>query len=580
MTNLPRPTDGRRRGLLARLIGNGLGHAVCTAVHALTVEAAFDRFVGASVGLTWSTGVAYGAALIASSGGIALLRAFERTTAERLGQDFAFDVRMRLYDRIANLAPRVLQRKTQGGIMLRFVGDLSALQKWATFGLARIVVAATATLGAMVALAVLSTRMALVVGVVMLVGTALTISRGHPLRQASRRARHDRSTLAANVNEKIASMAVVQAFGRVVSERSRIEEEGRRLVESTVSKARVVGQLRGTADATAGVAWAAALLVGSAEIGAGRATPGTVAATMTIVGLMLSPLRDLGRVQEYWHDSRVSLEKIQRFMDLPSLVAEAPNAVDLSPGPGQLSLEDIRLKRALRGVSAAADPGSAVAIVGPNAAGKSTLLAVIARLIDPDSGAVYLDGQDLAMVSIASARHAVGMVSPDQPLLRGTVLDNVMYRMPDASDEEVARVVSLCRLEEFASKLPHGMETKISEGGKGLSSGQRQRIALARALLGSPRLLLLDEVDAHLDAKAAEIVDDVIAQHSGTALIVTHRLERVAAADAVWHLRRGKLVESGPPAEVLQSAGPTAKLFGLETESGAPALPSAESAGR
>jgi ABC-type bacteriocin/lantibiotic exporter with double-glycine peptidase domain len=153
------------------------------------------------------------------------------------------------------------------------------------------------------------------------------------------------------------------------------------------------------------------------------------------------------------------------------------------------------------------------------------------------------------------------MAGPDLPLLRGTVDKNLRYRWPDAPIEEIARVRHLCEVDQVLAELPEAEKTRVSEGGIGLSAGQRQRIALARAILGNPPLLLLDEVDANLDAQATAVVDRVLAEHKGTVLLITHRAERLATADAIWYLEGGRLLEAGPPEALLQGNGPTAKLF-------------------
>jgi ABC-type multidrug transport system fused ATPase/permease subunit len=161
------------------------------------------------------------------------------------------------------------------------------------------------------------------------------------------------------------------------------------------------------------------------------------------------------------------------------------------------------------------------------------------------------------------------MAGPDLPLLRGTVEKNLRYRWPDAPAQEIARVRALCGVDEVLAELPDGEKTRVAEGGVGLSAGQRQRIALARALLGNPPLLLLDEIDANLDPKAIAVVDRVLAGYRGTILLVTHRLDHLSSADVIWYMESGRVVESGSPAKLLSGNGPTARMFrtGMEAAS-------------
>ena len=153
------------------------------------------------------------------------------------------------------------------------------------------------------------------------------------------------------------------------------------------------------------------------------------------------------------------------------------------------------------------------------------------------------------------------MASSNLPLLRGTVKKNLNYRWPEAPQQDITQVRQLCGIDEVLTELPQGEKTRVSEGGVGLSAGQRQRIALARALLGNPSLLLLDEIDANLDPKASAVVDHVLTRYQGTVLLVTHRLDHLSNADVIWYMESGRIVEAGPPSKLLCGNGPTAKMF-------------------
>ncbi|MBF2008939.1 MAG: ABC transporter ATP-binding protein [Chlorogloeopsis fritschii C42_A2020_084] len=562
MIQIPRAISGNRIWLLTRLVINGFCQAAAAVANAILVEMAFDKLIttanaGFDHKMVWQIGLGLVAAAIVN----ALLRVMERADAERIGQDYAYEIRMILYERLMSLAPRALQNRSQGGVMLRFVGDLTALRQWVSLGLARLTVALTTTIASLAALSLVSSRLAFTVGLVLAIGALSSIKLGGRMQSVAKEARRRLSNLAANINEKVASIAVVQVFGQSQREKKRIARQSRRLEEAMVDRAMVAGQLRGITEGTAAIASGAALVVGALEVAAGRTTPGVVVAAMTIVGFLVPPLRDLGRVQEYWHNSRVALQKVEQFLKTPSLVTEQRNAPELQLGAGRLEFDSVSLKGSLHEVSAIAEPGKIVALVGPNGAGKSTLLSLAARLIDPDKGKILLDGQDLAKYSLESVRRAIGMAGPDLPLLRGTVEKNLRYRWRDASVEEITRVRQICGIDEVLAELAEGEKTKVAEGGKGLSAGQRQRIGLARAILGNPPVLLLDEVDANLDAQATTVVDRVLAEHKGTVLIITHRKERLAAADVIWYLENGRLVEKGPPEVLLNSDGPTARLF-------------------
>jgi ABC-type multidrug transport system fused ATPase/permease subunit len=302
------------------------------------------------------------------------------------------------------------------------------------------------------------------------------------------------------------------------------------------------------------------VVAGIAEARSGTASPGAALAALIVVGLMSGHVRDLGRVAEYASGARVARAAARRFLALPTL-PQLPNAPALAIRAGRLDFEDVGLAGALDGVTARVEAGQVVAVVGANGAGKSTLASLAARLNDPHRGRVLIDGQDLRECSLASVRRAIGVAAADLPLLRGTVERNVRYRSPRADDAEVERVAALCGLPEVLLDLPDGWLTDVGNGGSQLSSGQRARILLARAALDRPPVLVLDEAEAHLSGVGVDVLDRLLADHSGTALIVTHRRDVVARCDVVWCLADGRLVEVGPPDRVLAGDGPTARLF-------------------
>jgi ABC-type multidrug transport system fused ATPase/permease subunit len=541
--NIPSVLKGKRLRLFVRLVANGFGQALFTVSTVLLVKLAFDRLITKNPSEPLSLMVWVGLGLVTIAGSMAWLRMMERIDAEKMGQDYTHRIRMTLFDHLSKLAPRAIQKRSRGAIVLRFVGDLNSLRKWVSLGLVRVTVATVTAFGALLVLSIVNWVLALGVAVVLAAGVLQTLTLGKRMRDAVKESRRRRSYLAANVNEKVSSMAVVQVFGQADREQKRLGKQSRRLKNAMIAQARQIGLMRAITQSTTTLACGVVLLLGVNQVASGRATPGTIVAAITIVGLLVPALRDLGRVYEYWQEAQVALQKIGQFLSTPSLVSEGRNAPDLKPGPGRLEFRNVKLSGSLYGISAIAEPGKVIALVGPNGAGKSTLLTLAARLIDPDKGRVLLDGQNIAKYSLASTRRAIGMMSPDLPLLRGTIDKNIRYRWPDAPEEEVERVKKLCEIDKVVSELSDGDGTRLTEGGENLSLGQRQRIALARSLLGNPALLLLDEADAHMDQSTGMLLDSILSEYRGTVLQVTHNADRLARADIVWCIRNGRLVD-------------------------------------
>jgi ATP-binding cassette subfamily B protein/subfamily B ATP-binding cassette protein MsbA len=561
---LPRTIAGARRGLLVRLVFNGMLQALATLAAARLVHDIFDTLViqRAASGDDRIMHVALvGMGLLGSAALLAWLRTVERSDAERMGQGYVTELRVTLFDLLSALSLRGLQRRSRGGVVLRFVGDLKMLRLWVSLGLSRILVAAVSTVVALGALAYADPALAAAAGVAIGLGLGTLLALGQRTQVAMREARRRQGYLSANVNEKVASIAVVQAFGQARRERGHLLRQSERLRDAMVEQARRAAILRSMGDFTAAGASAAVLLTGALEVAAGTTSVATVVAAMTVVGMLVPGLRDLGLAFGYWNGAQVAQRKLEEFLASPATVAEASGAPAIAAGGGSVEFRAVEVAGSLRGFSAVAQPGKVTAIVGPNGGGKSTLLAVAARLMDPDAGQVLLDGQDIAAHSLRSVQRSFGMVSADLPLLRGSIERNLKYRWPKADDEALAQVRALCGIDEMIAALPDGIQTRVAEGGTNLSFGQRQRIALARALLGHPPVLLLDEADANLDGTSTKVLERILAHYEGTVLLVTHRLESAAAADHLWYVDNGQLIESGSPHELLHAPGPTARLF-------------------
>ncbi|HHQ14433.1 MAG TPA: ABC transporter ATP-binding protein, partial [Chromatiales bacterium] len=373
--------------------------------------------------------------------------------------------------------------------------------------------------------------------------------------------RRRRSYLASNISEKISAMAVVQAHGQRKRELRHLRRQSTRLKNAMIRRAARVGGLRALSEGTVRLATACALLVGAVEVGAGQASAGTVVAAMSVVAFLAAPLRDLSRVYEYWQAARVSREKLAGFLSRPDVVRDPRHPAQLRPGPGRLEFLDVSVAGSLDGFTAVVRPGQVTAVIGPNGAGKSTLVWLIARLLEPESGEILLDGQPLRSLRVDTLRRAVGLVSLDVPLLKGSVEKNLRYRGGQVSDTEFARICQLCGVDEVLADLPDGLRSRVAEGGLNLSLGQRQRIVLARALLGSPRVLLLDEPETGLDPAAQAVLDRALREYQNTVLMVTHDIDRARQADEVWRIVNGQLADCGPPSKLLGDRETTVDLL-------------------
>lgn len=560
MTPLPPIIDGQRRWAFVRLVGNGILQSVMIVGSMLLVRHAFDvllnpAFDDPEVHLFELTDVSHiwwlAVGLLGCTGFAAWLRLLEQVDAEKLGQEYVHRIRLLLYDHMGKCAPRVIGRRSTGATMLRFVGDLSALRRWVSRGLARILVSGIVSVLALGFLATLDPSLAGVSALVLGAGLAWNLRLGPRMHVAVSEARRRRGRLAGNINEKIRSFLVIQAFNQVKPERRRFSRQSRRLRDAMVVRARASSRMRVVTEGSTAASMGLVLSLGALEVFKGLTTSGNVVAAMAVVGFLSTAFRDLGRVHEFHQSAKVSRQKIEEFLRTRTMRGRSRKLPDLVVTGGALELRNLSLEGVLSDISATAPGGARVAIIGPNGAGKSTLMHVAARLIDPTAGEVLIDGQNIAGCNLPSVRRAIGIVSPDLPLMRGSLRYNLCYRWPEAPPEEIARVRELCQLDELIDGFEAGDEHRLLEGGTNLSLGQRHRIAVARALLGAPKLLFVDEIDANLDRHVAGVLDRVLNSFVGTVLIVTRTEARLQRADWFWHLEGGRLTRTGRQLETV-----------------------------
>jgi ABC-type multidrug transport system fused ATPase/permease subunit len=540
MTFLPRLFHRSRWGQLGWLVASGIAQAAVAVAAALLARVAFDSLSSATSDLRWPTIAAIAAAYLCLAGLLVLLRVAERSAAERLGQGYIASLRVRLFRHLVNARMREY-RGRRGHLMLRFIGDLTAVRLWVSQGVARLIVFAVSAPCALAALVAIDVSLA-ATGAVLVMVTALAVAAtGRPLGARHRAARRRRSQIAGNLGEKLGEASLVRAFGREAKELKRLRRQNRRLVEAMVARGRAVALIRSIPEAAGIAATGAMLLVGALEVARGAATPGTVLAALTILGLLVMPLRDLARVVDYRAAVLVAYDKLGTFFAIPrSPVSETP-LPPLAAGAGRLRLEQVAVAGIFEEISATIEPGSAVAVVGPSGAGKSTLLLLAAGMLHPDGGRVLLDGQDLTAHDPATFHEAIGLAMPELPLMRGTVASNLRMRCPRATDAQLREVAEACGLDDAGDQLPFGLETKVAEGGRNLSAGLRQLLCLARAFMGDPCLVLLDKADVDLDARGRQALDRLVGRCRATVMLVTEDAEQLSWVDAVWRVEGGRL---------------------------------------
>jgi ABC-type multidrug transport system fused ATPase/permease subunit len=542
---MPRLLSGGRRRLFIYLLANGVFQAILAVATALLVRYGFDHLVMSPGSLEWQPVSLLLLAMLCSILLTAWLGWRGNLDAESLGQSYIHAVRIRLFRHITAIGADGARQMSRGALMLRFVGDLTALRNWVSLGLARLAVSGVTMGLALLALMLVEPVIGIAVGTAILAAGLLTSTLGPRLRRRTREARRYRGRIAALINDRISHIGVVETFGQEQREIKRIRRASKRLRNALVNRARVIGLLRALSEGSAGFASLLALMVGAMQVAGGHATPGAVVSAMVVAGLLAPRLNHLSRVYEYWNAATIAREKQRQVLRLRPVgrtnkPGGAPfGASSLAKG---IQLQQVTKEPLFRSVSLTIEAGERIALIGANGAGKSTLLRIMSGILDPDDGQVLLGDLPIQNSRWSDVRRTFAMVSPDLPLLRGSLRLNLTYGSRDADETEIGDVLRLCQLESLMNRLGRGLDSRIAENGSGLSTGERARISIARALLAKPAVLLLDEAEANLDAVARQALAKAMASFAGTVIYTTHDIRQVAQADRVLAIQSGTVL--------------------------------------
>ncbi|MER6131542.1 ABC transporter ATP-binding protein [Streptomyces sp. NPDC001815] len=491
----------------------------------------------------------------------------------RTGERVLYSLRLKIFSQLQRLGLDYYERELTGRIMTRMTTDVDALSTFLQTGLVTAFVSVVTFFGIMGALLVIDVQLALVVFLTLpplVIGTFF-------FRRASVKAyelaRERVSVVNADLQESVSGLRILQAFRREGS-------GGRRFAEGSDSyrQARIRGQWLISVyfpfvQLLSSVAAAAVLIVGAARVDAGTLTTGALVAYLLYIDLFFAPVQQLSQVFDGYQQATVSLGRIQELLQEPTSTKAADEPLEVLSLRGEIAFEDVDFaygrpgdkdaEEALSGVGLTIPAGQTVAFVGETGAGKSTLVKLVARFYDPTGGRVTVDGTDLRSLDLTSYRHRLGVVPQEAYLFQGTVRDAIAYGRPDATDAEVEAAARAVGAHDMIATLDGGYLHEVAERGRNLSAGQRQLIALARAELVDPDILLLDEATAALDLATEAQVNQATDRIAGrrTTLVVAHRLTTAARADRVVVMADGRVAEDGTHDELLARDGRYAQLW-------------------
>ncbi|RKQ37340.1 ABC transporter ATP-binding protein [Oceanobacillus halophilus] len=483
-----------------------------------------------------------------------------------LGQNVIYDLRQHLFSHVQRLSHRFFDTRSAGSILVRILNDVNSLQELFTNGIINLLMDMVTLIGILVILFVLSPQLAIAVVVVIPLMFYISTKLRRKIRRSWQQVRIHQSRLNSHLNESIQGMRITQSFSQEKENAEFFDGVNSGYFHSFRDAAKKSAAFRPLVDLSDAIGTIILIAFGAYLILLGEENGGIAIGTFVsfafFLGMFWEPISRLGQMYNQLLMAMASSERIFEFLDEQPNVKEKNNAFEFTNMRGHIEFEDVEFsydngRTALEKISLEMKEGQTIALVGHTGSGKSTIANLISRFYDPTNGSVKIDGQDLRDVKLDSLRSKISVVLQDTFIFSGTIMENIRFGRPDATDEEVVEAAKVVGANDFILRLNDGYWTEVEERGNILSAGERQLLSFARALLANPSIIILDEATASIDTESEVKIQKALKKllNGRTSIIIAHRLSTIREADNIFVLENGKVLENGNHNDLMNQRG-------------------------
>ncbi len=503
-------------------------------------------------------------------GGGFLLTFFQAVLLEWVGQSVMHRIRQQLFKHILDLDLAFLNKQPTGRLVTRLTNDVQNMYEMFTSVMVTLFNDILRLAGILAVLYVMNVKLALVMSLFVPLALALTVVFSRLAREKFRQIRSQLSKINSFVQESVSGISIIQLFGRQQQWSQKFEVLSREYLNRTLKQIRLFAAFM---PLTEMMSWAAVSLIiiyGGSQVIDQSLTIGELIAFIAYMRLFFQPLRELAQKYSIVQSALASAERIFDMLDTRNSITSPPKPTQLTSPDGAIEFDQVSFEYqpgqpVIRQISFSIASGETVAVVGPTGSGKSTLISLLLRFYEPQQGAIKIDGIDISQLGLEQLRTVVGVILQDVFILDDTLMQNIVMDS-GRSRSDVEQIIERLGMSAFIATLEDGLDTRIGDGGRELSTGEKQLLAFARAFCRDPAVLVLDEATAFVDSETESILERAIEEVTErTSIIIAHRLSTIKRADRIVVMDEGRIVEQGSHAQLLQAGGAYAELIRLDT---------------